>query len=130
MKINFRVTPLSKRKGVAIWIMRSFIFFFSTVAFSFTTGNLLSQNIKITVDSDKIVTVEEAFDLIGKQTEYSFVYTPDLFTGLPRVYLKKGTIPVNKLLKKSLSKGNFDIVVNKNKTIYIKKKPMYFVIIF
>jgi len=124
MKIKFRDVLLLKNKSVLLFIMRSFIFFFCTAVFSFSSGNVISQNAKVTVDADKIVTVEEVFDLIDRQTEYSFVYKPALFTNLPAVQLRKGIIPINKLIKKSLSSGNFNITINKNKTIYIKEKAL------
>lgn len=106
-----------------LFVMRSFIFFFCTTVFSFSTGNLLSQNVKITIDNDKTVTVEEVLDMIDRQTEYSFVYRPDLFERLPRVSLKKGTVQVDEVLKHILSLRNFDIVINKNDTIIIREKP-------
>ena len=124
MKIKFRYALLLKNISVLLFIMRSFIFFFCTAVFSFSSGNVISQNAKVTVDADKIVTVEEVFDLIDKQTEYSFVYKPALFTNLPAVQLRKGIIPINKLIKKSLSSDNFNITINKNKTIYIKEKVL------
>lgn len=124
MKIKFRDALLLKNKSVLLFIMRSFIFFFCTAVFSLSSGNVISQNAKVTVDADKIVTVEEVFDLIDRQTEYSFVYKPALFTNLPAVQLRKGIIPVNKLIQKSLSAGDFNVIINKNKTIYIKEKVL------
>lgn len=125
MKINFRDALLQKRKSALLFTMKTFIFFFCTAAFSFSSGELLSQKVKITVDSDKIMTVEEVFDLIDKQTEYSFIYTPNLLTNLPHVRLKKGSTLVNKLLQESLSSGNFYLTVNKNKTISIKERELF-----
>lgn len=122
MKIKFRATSLSKGKKVAFWIMRSFVFFFCTAVFSFSTGNLLSQNTKIIIDADKTVTVEEVLDMIDRQTEYSFVYKPKLLRNLPAIQLKKGTIKVNELLQKSFSQANIEIIVNKNDTIIIKER--------
>ena len=122
MKIKFKEALLPKNKSILLFIMRSFIFFFCTAIFSFSSGDLASQNAMITVDTDKIVTIEEMFDLIDRQTEYSFVYKHTLFTNLPAIQLKKGTIDINKLIQKSLSTGDFSVTINKNKTIYIQKK--------
>ena len=121
MEFKFRTTLLSKR-SVLLFVMKSFIFLLCTTVFGFSTGNLLSQNLKIVVETNKTVTVEEVFDMIDKQTDYSFVYNPDLFKTLPNVHLKKGVIQVNNLLKKSLSAGNFNVVINKNNTIFIKEE--------
>ncbi len=123
MKTKFTVTILIKRKCVFLAILKSFIFFFCTAVFSSSNGNLLSEDVKITIDADKIVTVEEALDMIARQTEYSFVYRPDLLNDLPTLQLKKGTITVRELLNRSLSTTNFDIIINKNDTIYIEEKP-------
>jgi TonB-linked SusC/RagA family outer membrane protein len=103
--------------------MRSFIFLFCTTVFSFSTGDVLSQNVTITINDNITVTVEEVLDMIDKQTDYSFVYRPNLFDGLPLIKLKKGVVKVNDLLSKSLSLDGYEIIVNKNDTIVIKEIP-------
>jgi TonB-linked SusC/RagA family outer membrane protein len=120
MKIKLRSALLSKIKSALIFIMKSFIFLLCTTVFSFSAENAFSQNTKIIVDTDKTLTVEEIFDMIDRQTDYSFVYKPNLFKNLPVVHIKKGTILANKLLQKSLSTGNFNITLNKNNTIFIR----------
>lgn len=102
-------------------IMRTFIFLFCTTVFSFSTGNIFSQNAKIVIQTDKIVTVDEVFDIIIKQTNYNFIYQEDLFKNTPKVSLKKGIIKANDLLQMSLSKGNFDFKFTKDNTIVIKE---------
>ena len=104
MKIKLSNTSLSLIKHVLSVIMRSFILFFCTTVFSFSTENLLSQ--KIIIEADKTVTAEDVLDMIDRQTEYSFVYEVDLFINLPVIQLKKGTIMVNELLKRSFPAGS------------------------
>ncbi len=122
--MEFKSTNLcfSIRKQVLKFIMRTFIFLFCTAVFSFSSGDLLSQNSKIVIDADKTLTIDEVFDMIDKQTDYSFVYQSDMFKGFPSIEIKKGTIKTNKLLKRILSKGNYDVVVGVNNTIIIKEK--------
>ena len=122
MKIKLSNTSLSFLKHVLSVIMRSFILFFCTTVFSFSTENLLSQ--KIIIEADKTVTAEDVLDMIDRQTEYSFVYEVDLFINLPVIQLKKGTIMVNELLKRSFPADNFDVIINENDTIFIKGKQM------
>lgn len=68
------------------------------------------------------LTIDEVFNLIMKQTDYKFIYQEGIFNTLPKVSLKKGIIEVNDLLNKSLSSGNFNVIVTKNKTVLIKEK--------
>ena len=121
MEIIFKTTLLSKKSALT-FIMRSFIFLLCTAVFGLSPRDLLSQDTKIVVDADKTVSTEEIFDMIDRQTDYSFVYNPSLFKSLPAVYLKKGSITVNKLLQKNLYASNFNITINKNNTIFIKEK--------
>jgi TonB-linked SusC/RagA family outer membrane protein len=109
------------RKRLLINIMKTFIFLFSATVFSITPNNVLSQNTKIKIDTDQEVTIDEVFDMITKQTKYAFMYQDDLFKNFPKVQLKKGVIRANKLLKQSLSFGNFNVVVTANNTIFIKE---------
>ncbi len=122
MEFKFKKTLFPKGKSVPILIMRSFIFLLCTTVFGLSTEPILSQNIKILIDADKTITVEEVFDIIDRQTDYSFVYKPGMFKELPEVHLKKGSILVNKLLRKSLSKGNFSIVLNEDNIIFVEQK--------
>ncbi|WP_243765947.1 SusC/RagA family TonB-linked outer membrane protein [Polaribacter cellanae] len=102
--------------------MKSFIFLFCTTVFSFSSGEILSQNAKVIIDTDKTITVDEVFKIIKNQTEYTFIYRSDLFKDYPKVAVKKGAIRANKLLQKSLSNGNFNIELSDNNTIVIKEK--------
>jgi TonB-linked SusC/RagA family outer membrane protein len=123
MKIKLTNVLLDKRKKIIINLMRTFIFLFCTAIFAITPGDIFSQNAKIIIESDRIVSVDEVFDLIQKQTNYNFIYQVDLFINEPKVHLKKGIINANELLKVSLSKGNFNFSFTNKNTIVIKVNP-------
>ena len=122
MEFNLTTACFFKRKQVLKVIMRTFIFLFCTSVFSFSSGDLLAQGSKIIIDTNKTLTVDEIFDMIDKQTDYSFVYQSDMFKGFPKIELKKGRVRTNKLLQKILSTGNFDALVGKDNVIIIKGK--------
>jgi len=109
------------RKGLIINIMRTFIFLFCTTIFGFSPVKLFSQNAKIVIAADKTVTVDEVFDIIKQQTNYTFIYQEDLFKNLPKVHLKKGTIRVNDLLNASFSRKDFDLSFTSGNTIVVKE---------
>lgn len=113
------------RRRLLTIIMRVFLFFCCTLAFSFAPNNVISQNSKIKINVDKILTVDEIFDIIDAQTDYRFIYHENLFKDFPRMYLKKGTIRLNKLLKECLPSDNLNIIVSTNNTILINKKSKY-----
>ena len=101
--------------------MRTFIFLFCTTVFGFVPGNIYSQKAKIVIEADKVVTVDEVFDIIKKQTNYTFIYQEDLFKNAAKVHLKKGVIEAGNLLKESLSKQDFDFSFTENNAIVIKE---------
>lgn len=102
-------------------IMRTFIFLFCATVFSLTPDNVLSQNAKIKIDADRTATVDEVFDLIMSQTDYTFIYQVEMFKGFPKVKLEKGTIRANRLLEQSLSSENLNYKFTNKNTIIIKK---------
>lgn len=122
MKIKLTNVFFSIRKKLIMNIMRTFIFLFCTTIFGFTPGDIFSQNAKIVIETDKVLTVDEVFDIIKKQTNYTFIYQEDLFKNVPKVHLKKGIIKANKLLEVSLSKGDFNFNFTNSNTIVIKKE--------
>jgi len=122
MEINLTNVLLTTKKELLPFVMRTFIFLFCTTVFSFTAENGFSQNDKIKIDTDKVVTIDQVFDLIKEQTDYTFIYKSDLFKDAPKVHLKKGIIRVNKLLQKSLSFGDFNYNFSDNGTILLKRK--------
>ena len=111
------------RKKLLTNIMKTILMFFCSVVFSLTPNNVLPQNVKVKIDQDKTLSVDEVFKLISNQTDYKFIYQADLFNGLPKVYITKGTIKLNKLLKKCFSVSNYDFEVSENNSIFINPKP-------
>ncbi|MBF4471781.1 SusC/RagA family TonB-linked outer membrane protein [Flavobacterium sp. HJJ] len=103
--------------------MRVFIFLFCTTIFGFSPINVFSQNTKIVITADKTVTVDEVFDLIKQQTNYTFIYQEDLFKKLPKVHLKKGKIRVNDLLEASFPGKDFNFSFTNGNTILVKQRP-------
>lgn len=123
MKIKPAKVFLFFRKKLLTIIMKTLIFFFCSVAFGLTPNNILSQNVKVKIDQNKTVSINEVFKLISTQTDYKFIYQTDLFKGLPKVHISKGTIKLNKLLKKCFSVSNYNFEVLENNSIVISEKP-------
>ncbi|TXE09680.1 SusC/RagA family TonB-linked outer membrane protein [Seonamhaeicola algicola] len=109
------------RKKLPKIIMRTFIFLLCTTVFGFSSTNIMSQNAKVKIEADQTLSVDEVFDLIKAQTDYRFIYRSDMFRNYPKVDVKKGIVKANRLLEKSLSKGNFKFNISANNTITIRK---------
>lgn len=103
-------------------ILRTILFLSCTTIFGFSPNPLISQNPKITIDQDKTVTIYEVFEIIGNQTECTFIYQSDVFKKLPKIELKKGTIKVNDLLKECLPASDFSIITTKDNYITITRR--------
>lgn len=121
MKIKLTSAFLFFKEKLLIIIMKTFIFLCLTTAFGFTPINVLSQNSKIRINTDKTLTVDEVFDLIMQQTDYKFIYQEGIFEDFPKMKVKKGTITANKLLNNSLSKGQFNVTITNNNTVVVKE---------
>lgn len=122
MKINQIKAYVFLENRLIINFMRIFILLFSTVVFSFVPNGILSQNLKIKIEKDKKLTVDEVFKLIMNQTDYKFFYEKGLFKGVPKFEFKKGEVKVEDLLAQSLTRGDLDVIVTNNNTILIKEK--------
>ena len=120
MKIKINNVLLKSKKELLRFIMRISIFLFCATVFSLTPENVFSQNAKIVIDSDKEVSIHQIFDLIKEQTNYTFIYNSNLFDGVSKVSLKKGTILANTLLQESLSHGDFSFEFSNDQTIVLK----------
>ena len=125
MKIKLTTALYYFKERLFLTIMKTFIFLFCTTVFSFTARNAFSQE-KIKIDHDQLVTVDQVFKIIKKQTDYRFIYPKELFNEAPKVQLKKGEIFVTKLLEQSLTNNKFYFEVSNGSTIVIKEnlKPV------
>lgn len=112
-----------QRKKLLKLIMRTFIFLLCSTAFGFTSGEVFSQNTKVHIDKDQVVSIDEVFDLLRNQTDYTFIYEEDLFKDVPKVQLKKGTIQANKLLEICFSGKDFELALKDDKIIIIATEP-------
>lgn len=121
-KVLFFPITFGIRKELIKLMMRTFIFLFCTTLFGLTPRHASSQNDKIVIDADTVISVDEIFKIVKKQTDYMFVYHFDLFKDFPKVHLKKGAIRLNKLLDKTLEGGHVNIIFTKNNLILIKEK--------
>ncbi|MCB0744272.1 MAG: TonB-dependent receptor plug domain-containing protein, partial [Ignavibacteriae bacterium] len=121
MEINLTNVLSLKRKNVLNIIMRTFIFLFCSTVFSFSSGDIFSQNVKVQIDSDKTITIDEVFNIIKEQTDFNFIYKSDMFEDYPKISVKKGSIKANKLLEEILSKGDFKFNISEENIIIIKK---------
>ncbi|MCK0131638.1 SusC/RagA family TonB-linked outer membrane protein [Flavobacteriaceae bacterium F08102] len=110
------------KKGILSNLMKIFLLLFYTSVFSFVPTNMFSQKDKIIIDSDKTISINEVFQLIKKQTDYSFIYQEDLFANSPKVTLKKGTVKISKLLNSILSQAQYNVTFNDEFTIVVTQK--------
>ncbi|WP_170245250.1 SusC/RagA family TonB-linked outer membrane protein [Gelidibacter salicanalis] len=101
--------------------MKTFIFLLCTTAFSFNTENSFAQH-TITISQDQLVTVDDVFKIIKKQTNYLFIYPKNLFKNTPKIELKKGEIKIEKILQQSLEINNLSFELTDEKTILISEK--------
>jgi TonB-linked SusC/RagA family outer membrane protein len=104
--------------------MKIFIFLFCVLTFGFSTEKGFSQNTKVRIASDGALSIEEVFDIIKKQTDYTFIYKSDLFENTPKVSVQKGRIRVNDLLKKFGTIGQFDFQFSDSGAIFLSKKKV------
>ena len=103
-------------------IVKTILFLCCTTIFGFSPKTLISQNPEIIIDNDKTVTIYEVFEIIGKQTECTFIYQSNIFKDLPKINLKRGIIKVNELLKHCLPAEDFKINATKDNYITITRR--------
>ena len=124
MEIKFTRVSLFNKKKILLIIMRLFIFLCCTLTFALNSETSFSQNVKIKIETDKFISVEEVFELIRRQTDYTFVYQSDVFKNAPKVHLKKGIISAHDLLLKSLSFNNMTYEITPKRTIRLKSESL------
>ncbi|WP_235183519.1 SusC/RagA family TonB-linked outer membrane protein [Cellulophaga geojensis] len=122
MKIKLMNVLFCYRRKLMMKIMKAIIFLWCTTIFSFTTTNSFSQNAKISIKEDAVVSVDMVFDIIMEQTDYKFIYSEGFFDAYPKVVLHKGIIKANALLDKTLENSDVSYEFLPNKTIVIVKK--------
>ncbi|WP_158655173.1 SusC/RagA family TonB-linked outer membrane protein [Flavivirga eckloniae] len=101
--------------------MRIFVFLLCTTVFSLSPKTGFSQDAQIIINSDKIISVEQIFELIKEQTDYKFIYSYNLIKNAPPISLKKGVIRAGTLLEKGLSAIHCTYEFTDN-TVIVKKK--------
>jgi len=120
MQIKYKNNLFWLRKSTLKIIMRTLIFMYCVSVFGFTPNYVFSQNSKIKIHLDKEFTIDELFDLITQQTEYTFMYKADLFKNYQKVNLKKGIVRMDKLITESLIDSNLNVILTSNNNIIIK----------
>ncbi|SFS67997.1 TonB-linked outer membrane protein, SusC/RagA family [Zhouia amylolytica] len=102
MEISLANLFFSYGKKILKFVMKTFIFLLCSVTFAFSTNVSFSQSAKVSIEKDQTVSIEKVFDLIQKNTDYTFAFATNLFEEAPNVKLNKGEILVEELLKYSL----------------------------
>lgn len=111
-------------KHVLLNFMKFTILLFCTTVLSFSPKLSFSQE-EVYINEDKLVTIDEIFEIITNQTQYSFIYPEGLFDKTHQIRIKKGEVKVKALLDKSLKSNNYDFNISKHKIIYVTiKSPM------
>ncbi|WP_461532456.1 SusC/RagA family TonB-linked outer membrane protein [Sinomicrobium sp.] len=122
MKIKWKRASCSHGRKVLILAMKTSILLYCAVAFSFgTVSRGFSQNARIRIATDITLSVAQVFDLIQNQTNYEFVYRPDLIRDIPPVEIGKGEIKASDLLRMALPSGKYSYDFFDN-TIVVKRK--------
>ncbi|MCG1037310.1 SusC/RagA family TonB-linked outer membrane protein [Polaribacter sargassicola] len=103
--------------------MRTLLLLFCFISFSFTSNNIVSQNVNIVIEENKTVTIDEIFDIIKSQTDYTFIYRSDMFKDFPAISLKKSIIKLNDLLLSSIPKEDYNFELLDDHMIVIEEKP-------
>ena len=122
MKIIVTNVLFIERKNISKLIVKALLILCCTTVFGFSTDIVFSQHGQVIIDSNKTATIFEVFDLIGEQTECTFIYQSSIFKDLPKLHLKKGVIPVLKLLKNCLPEEDFTIRATSTGLITINRQ--------
>lgn len=101
--------------------MRTFFFLCIATTFAFSPKTGLSQDVKIKIESDVTLSIDQVFDLIQEQTGYTFVYNHLFVKNAPKLKLKKGVIKTYELLDSGLAPVNGTYQFINNKTIVVSE---------
>lgn len=101
--------------------MRTFIFLFCSLAFSFNPENGFSQDAIIQIESSKMLSGKQIFKLINQQTDYKFIYRSNLLKYAPKFKMNQGEIKADELLKAYLGPLKLTYELSENNTVIVKK---------
>jgi hypothetical protein len=101
--------------------MRTFIFLFCSLAFSFNPENGFSQDAIIQIESTKMLSGKQIFKLINQQTDYKFIYRSNLLKDAPKFQMNQGEIKADELLKAYLGPLKLTYELSENNTVIVKK---------
>lgn len=111
MQIKLTNGIFLKRKVLPKLIVKTLILLCCTTVFGFSSEILFSQNEKVSIKADKTMTIYEVLEIIGEQTECTFIYQSDIFKDVPKIAIKKGVVKVKTLLEQCLPPANFKLTV-------------------
>ncbi|MGS2764375.1 SusC/RagA family TonB-linked outer membrane protein [Sinomicrobium sp. M5D2P9] len=100
--------------------MKNFILY-CTVAFGLGCYEGFSQDARVRIDTDVVLSVKEVFHLIESQTDYEFIYRPALLEGASPVKITRGEMRTGDLLDKILAPEYFSYEFYNN-TIIVREK--------
>ncbi|MGS2740246.1 SusC/RagA family TonB-linked outer membrane protein [Sinomicrobium pectinilyticum] len=100
--------------------MKNFILY-CTVAFGLGCYEGFSQDARVRIDTDVVLSVKEVFHLIESQTDYEFIYRPALLEGASPVKIARGEMRTGDLLDKILAPEYFSYEFYNN-TIIVREK--------
>src|SRR5690606_18960224 len=124
MKIHFSDFLSFKKKRQLPLLLKTFQLICFLTLFGFTSSAVFPQNAEIIIKADRTVPIEEVFEILKEQTDHSFIYSVNLFEGMPQISLKKGKTTVGKLMDKHITKLGYSIEYKEDGTILITKKPI------
>ena len=122
MQIKLTTLLFFRWKGISKFVVKTLLLLCCTTVFSLSSSSGFSQVEKVVIDADKTMTIYEVLELIGKQTECTFIYQSDIFKDVPDVTIRKGVIKVTKLLQRYLPETEFEITTTKDSYITISRK--------
>lgn len=112
-----------KRKPLLNAALHTLVFLFCLNSFGYNMGETLLQKAPIVIKEAKYISVEEAFELIKQQTDYTFVYPANAFKDTPKIWIEKGNLSTQELLEKCLEKTGYSYETTAEGAILLQEKP-------